>query len=124
MYIDGDIWLADGGEMLRVVNGNSAGWEAEAPGDAVLRDRAGVPARSAPAPSAATGTIYGFDAANDRLIALSKVNGAFLAQYRLAGGATAGRTSAASTSSRASRASPTRSSGSARTRLHRALLEP
>ena len=25
LYIDGDIWLADGGQVLRVVNGNSAG---------------------------------------------------------------------------------------------------
>jgi hypothetical protein len=29
------------------------------------------------------GTIYGFDGANDRIIALSKVNGSFLGQYRL-----------------------------------------
>ena len=32
------------------------------------------------------GTIYAFDGANDRLVALSKVNGTFLGQFRLADG--------------------------------------
>src|SRR5204863_7687735 len=40
----------------------------------------------ASAGSRGTGQIYGFDTANDRLIALDKVNGAYRAQYRLAGG--------------------------------------
>jgi hypothetical protein len=85
LYIDGDIWLADGGELLRVVNGNAAGWEAKAPGDTILRDEpsytligSGSDRRS--------GTMYGFDGANDRLVALSKVNGSYMAQYRLADG--------------------------------------
>ncbi|HUG28928.1 MAG TPA: hypothetical protein VMQ65_00230 [Candidatus Limnocylindria bacterium] len=86
MYIDGDIWLADSGEMLRVVNGNSAGWSASAPGDAILRDE---PAYELVASGAErrTGTIYGFDADNERVVALSKANGSFIAQYRLAAGA-------------------------------------
>lgn len=84
MYIDGDIWLADGGELLRVVNGNAAGWEAESPGDAILRDEPAYEIIGSGS-ERRTGTIYGFDPANDRLIGLSKVNGSFIAQYRLAG---------------------------------------
>jgi hypothetical protein len=88
MYIDGDIWLADGGDLLRVVNGNSAGWSATAPGDAILRD-APTYTRIASGADRRTGTIYGYDSGNDRVVALSKVNGAYIAQYRLAAGATA-----------------------------------
>ncbi len=86
MYIDGDIWLADSGELLRVVNGNSAGWSATSPGDAILRDE---PAYRliASGSERRTGTIYGFDPENERVVALSKVNGTFVAQYRLAAGA-------------------------------------
>jgi hypothetical protein len=87
MYIDGDIWLADGGDLLRVVNGNSAGWSATAPGDAILRDAPKYAIINSGA-DRRTGTIYGFDSANDRVIGLSKVNGAFIAQYRLAAGST------------------------------------
>ena len=66
--------------------------------------------------SGATGTIYGFDPASDRVVALSKVNGTYLEQYRLAGGADGWADFRACTWSRASRASPTRSSGSPRDR--------
>jgi hypothetical protein len=84
MYIDGDIWLADGGELLRLVNGNPGGWEAATPGDDILRDEP-VFTLLASGADRRTGTIYGFDGDNDRLIGVSKVNGAFVAQYRLAG---------------------------------------
>ena len=87
LYIDGDIWLTDNGQVLRVVNGNSAGWAASTPGDAILRD-APVYRYIASGAERRTGTIYGFDTENDRVIGLSKVNGAYVAQYRLAGGAT------------------------------------
>lgn len=87
LYIDGDIWLADGGQVLRVVNGNSAGWSAAPPGDAIMRD-APVYRSIASGAERRTGTIYGFDTENDRVIGLAKVNGAFVAQYRLAGGGT------------------------------------
>jgi hypothetical protein len=88
MYIDGDMWLADRGGILRVFGGNSEGWEAEAPGDEVLRT---APSYElvASGTEQREGAIYAFDAANDRLIALSKVNGTFLGQYRLAGGSDA-----------------------------------
>jgi len=85
LYIDGDLWLADGGSILRVVNGNAAGWDAASPGDEILRDE---PAYTiiASGTERRTGTIYGFDNGSDRLIALSKVNGSFTGQYHLADG--------------------------------------
>ena len=88
MYIDGDIWLADSGGVLRVADGNSDGWEAEAPDDEVLRTAPSYLLVGSGADRRA-GTIYAFDAANDRLVALSQVNGAFLGQYRLADGSDA-----------------------------------
>jgi hypothetical protein len=87
MYIDGDIWLTDGGQVLRVVNGNSAGWSASAPGDEILRPAPDYRLIASGA-DRRTGTIYGFDTKSDRVVGLSKVNGTFLAQYRLAVGAT------------------------------------
>ena len=87
MYIDGDIWLADSGELQRVVNGNSAGWSATVPGDEVLRPGPAYRLITSGA-ERRQGTIYGFDAPNGRVVALSKVNGSYLEQYRLAGGAT------------------------------------
>src|SRR5262249_58048656 len=85
MYIDGDIWLADGGQILRLVGGKPEGWDAAAPGDKTLR---GDPSYTRIASGAARreGTIYGYDATNQRVVALSKVNGSYLQQYRLPGG--------------------------------------
>jgi hypothetical protein len=87
MYIDGDVWVADGGQILRLVSGNSAGWTAAAPGDSVVR---GTPAYRiiASASDRRTGTIYGYDRDHQRVVALSKANGTFIGQYRLAGAAT------------------------------------
>ena len=85
LYIDGDIWLADGGQILRVVNGNAAGWEAGAPGDDIVRDEPTYTIVGSGA-ERRTGTIYGFDGKSDRLVALSKVNGSYIGQYRLGDG--------------------------------------
>ena len=84
-YVDGDIFVADGGEMLRFVGGKAEGWDAKDPKDGDLRS---APKYSLLASGTARreGEIYGFDKANARVIALSKVDGSFRAQYRLAGG--------------------------------------
>ena len=87
LYIDGDIWLADGGELLRIVGGKPEGWVADPPGDAILRDEPSY-VRIASGSPRREGTIYGFDKDNLRIVALAKQNGTYLAQYRLAGGAT------------------------------------
>ena len=83
LYIDGDIWLADGGRLLRVVNGQSEGWSAADPGDAIIRP---VPRYTLVASGSARreGHIYGFDATNQRVVAFLKTNGTFVEQYRLA----------------------------------------
>jgi hypothetical protein len=82
LYIDGDIWLADGGNVLRVVNGNAAGWDAAAPGDTILRAAPNYTVISSGS-DRRIGTMYAFDDGSDRVVALSKVNGSFIGQYRL-----------------------------------------
>ena len=86
MYIDGDVWLTDGGGLFRYSNGASIGWTAAAPADALLREAPAYGAIGSGSERRA-GTIYGFDPGSDRLVGLSKVNGSFIGQYRLAGGA-------------------------------------
>jgi hypothetical protein len=86
MYIDGDIWIVDGGQILRLVGGKAEGWEAGAPGDKVLRGDPAYRLMASGSPRR-EGTIYAFDPTNQRVVALSKVNGTYLQQFRLAGGA-------------------------------------
>jgi hypothetical protein len=85
LYIDGDIWVADNGQLLRLVGGKAEGWEASSPGDQTLR---GDPDYRLLTSGSARreGTVYGYDPRNQRVVALSKVNGTYLGQYRLAGG--------------------------------------
>ena len=87
MYIDGDIWVADNGEIMRIVNLKVDDWQADTPGDEVLRGKPAYRLLASGAPRR-DGTIYGFDPQNQRVVALSKVNGSYIAQYRLAEGAT------------------------------------
>ncbi|HEX8026549.1 MAG TPA: hypothetical protein VF484_10105, partial [Candidatus Limnocylindrales bacterium] len=88
MYIDGDIWLAEAGSILRLVGGKSEGWQASLPGDDVLRSAPSYTLVTSGSPRRA-GTIYGFDPANLRVIALTKAGGAYIDQFRLANGSTA-----------------------------------
>lgn len=85
MYIDGDVWIVDAGQIYRYSGGASVGWTAAAPADALLRP---APAYRSIGSGAErrTGTIYGFDPGSDRLVGLSKVNGSFVSQFRLAAG--------------------------------------
>ena len=84
IYIDGDVWLADDGAIYRYSNGASVGWAAAPPADALLRDAPQYRSVGSGA-ERRTGTIYGFDPGSDRLVGLSKVNGSFVTQFRLAG---------------------------------------
>jgi hypothetical protein len=88
LYIDGDIWLADGGRLLRVVNGRSEGWSASDPGDAVLRP---IPRYTLVTSGAARreGHLYAFDDTNHRVVAFLKADGSFVEQYRLGNESTA-----------------------------------
>jgi hypothetical protein len=87
-YVDGDVFAAEAGSLLRFVGGKTEGWDAKDPKDQVLRPApsysiiaSGTPRRE--------GDIYGFDGPNERVVALAKVDGTYHAQYRLAGGLTA-----------------------------------
>ena len=85
LYIDGDIWVADGGQLLRLVGGKAEGWEAATPGDETLRGDPAYRLLASGSPRR-EGTLYGYDPQNQRVVALSKVNGSYIQQYRLAGG--------------------------------------
>jgi hypothetical protein len=85
MYIDGDVYVADGGAIRRYRGGNGEGWQPKPPGDEVLR-----PAPHYTVISSGSdwreGRLYGYDRANARIIALNKVDGSYIEQYRLVGG--------------------------------------
>ncbi len=83
LYIDGDIFAAIDGTVLRFVSGKSEGWDAAAPGDTLLRD-APQYAQIASASDKRTGLIYAWDRLNRRVVALDKAKGSFVEQYRLA----------------------------------------
>ena len=85
LYIDGDIFVTETGEMVRFVSGNSEGWEAVDPGDTLLR--------AAPEYTYMTsgsdrrqGLLYAYDRANARIVAVDKADGSFREQYRLPAG--------------------------------------
>jgi hypothetical protein len=85
LYIDGDLYVADGGTIQRYRGGNGEGWEPKPPGDEVLRE----PPRYSVISSGSDwreGRLYGFDQANARIIALNKADGSYIEQYRLTGG--------------------------------------
>jgi len=83
-YVDGDVFAAEDGSMLRFVGGKSEGWDAKDPKDQVLRP---APSYSIVASGTARreGDLYGFDRPNARVIALAKSDGTYHGQYRLAG---------------------------------------
>jgi hypothetical protein len=82
LYIDGDIFVTENGKIARFVSGNSEGWEANEPGDTLLRP---VPEYTfiASGSDRRQGVLYGYDAANARIVAFDKADGTFREQYRL-----------------------------------------
>jgi hypothetical protein len=84
-YVDGDLFATVDGELIRFVGGKSEGWEASAPEDKLLRP---APTFSLVTSGSARreGVVYALDKPNARIIALDKVDGDFVAQYRIAGG--------------------------------------
>ncbi|HEX2626447.1 MAG TPA: hypothetical protein VHL56_06040 [Candidatus Limnocylindrales bacterium] len=87
MYIDGDVWIADDGQISRYTGGATGGWSAGTLSDSILRSAPQYKVIGSGSEKR-TGTLYGFDPGSDRLVGLSKVNGSFVGQYRLAGGDT------------------------------------
>ena len=89
LLIDGDIYVAENGAVARVIP--AAGWQVEPPKDTQLRPTSrytllSSPDRSDGSSSRRTGILYAFDAENHRLVAFKKADGAYVAQYQLAGG--------------------------------------
>ena len=89
LLIDGDIFVAEDGGVARVIP--ATGWEAKPPDDTLLRPTSryvwlSSPSKSDGSSSRRDGAIYAFDAANDRLVAFSKADGSYIAQYRPADG--------------------------------------
>ena len=89
LLIDGDIFVAEDGGVARVIP--ATGWEAKPPDDALLRPTSryvwlSSPSKSDGSSSRRDGALYAFDSINDRLVAFSKANGSYIAQYRPADG--------------------------------------
>jgi hypothetical protein len=91
LLIDGDIYVAEAGQVARVIP--AAGWEAEPPEDTTVRPDPrytliASPDRPDGTTSRRNGLLYAFDAENDRVVAFNKADGGFVEQYRLAAGGT------------------------------------
>jgi len=87
MYIDGDIFIVEGGLLERFTSGKSDGWVVGDPQDQLLRPTTTVDLVTGSG-ERRTGTIYAFDRRNARILAFDKDGGQYVAQYRLANGAT------------------------------------
>jgi hypothetical protein len=85
LYIDGDLYVVDGGGIERYVAGKSGDWEPDAPDDTLLRP---APRYSiiGSASDRKTGVIYAYDRPNQRLVAIDKSTGGVVRQYRIGAG--------------------------------------
>jgi hypothetical protein len=84
MYIDGEVYLADGGIVERFVAGRSGDWSPQAPPDDLLRPAPAYRVITSPG-TRGEGTMYGYDHVSDRIIAFDKASGKYQAQFRIAG---------------------------------------
>jgi hypothetical protein len=84
LHIDGDLFTVEDGTIMRFVSGKSDGWEPTGPGDTLLRPEPVISVLTGRGDRRA-GSVYGYDRRNNRIIELDKAEGAFRAQYRLAG---------------------------------------
>jgi hypothetical protein len=85
LLIDGDIYVIEGGVVERFVSGRNDGWSLDELEDGLLREAPRY-TQIASASDRRQGRIYAFDARNRRLVAFEKETGAYIEQYRLAGG--------------------------------------
>jgi hypothetical protein len=84
-FVDGDMYVTDGGSLVKYTSGKDVGWAAKDPADLVRR---AAPSYSivTGGPDRTTGAVYTLDLPNARVIAVAKSDGTYQAQYRLAGG--------------------------------------
>ena len=88
LMIDGDIFVAENGQVERVIPATS--WTPELPEDTQLRPTSDYTMLSSPIlangnPSQRIGALYAFDATNHRVVAFNKSDGKYLGQYQLTG---------------------------------------
>jgi hypothetical protein len=81
IYIDGDVYLAEGGLLRRFVGGQAGGWQAADPGDTILRPSPHYVAVTSPG-DRQTGSLYGYDKQNARVLAFDKASGSYTEEYR------------------------------------------
>ena len=84
MYIDGDMFVVEGGVLERFASGKSDGWEPKELPDAMLREQPNA-SLVAGQGDRREGTVFTYDREHARLIEYEKASGNYLAQYRLAG---------------------------------------
>ncbi|MFH0751849.1 MAG: hypothetical protein V2B17_08430, partial [Chloroflexota bacterium] len=85
MYIDGEVYLADGGIVERFVSGRGGNWGPDQPPDVLLRPLPTYRLIASPG-SRGEGTLYAYDEGGDRILAFDKASGKYQAQFRIAGG--------------------------------------
>jgi hypothetical protein len=88
VLIDGDIYVAENGEVARVIP--ASGWDIDPPEDGVVRPNPSFTMISSPdrpdgSSSRRNGIIYAYDARNHRVVAFNKADGKYLEQYLPAG---------------------------------------
>jgi hypothetical protein len=86
LYIDGDIFITDDGEIVRFVDGRAEGWAADPPPDSLLR-KAPKYRLITSASEKRKGVLYAYDPTSARVVAIDKAKGTYIEQFRLAGGA-------------------------------------
>jgi hypothetical protein len=84
MYIDGDIFITEGGLLERFTSGKSDGWEPDELEDTLLRPEPRFE-QVAGAGERRGGSVYAFDPRSSRVVAFDKANGDYREQYRLMG---------------------------------------
>ena len=85
MYIDGSVYLADDGVILRYDSGTQIrGWTADLPGDTVLRPAAPFYTQiSADNVLADQGNLYAYDGVGRRVVEITKLNGKYVQEFVL-----------------------------------------
>jgi hypothetical protein len=83
IYIDGEVYLADGGIVERFVSGRRGDWGPDEPPDVLLRPRPAYTLITSPG-TRGEGTLYGYDPGSDRIVAFDKASGRYQAQFRIA----------------------------------------
>jgi hypothetical protein len=85
MYIDGSLYLLDGGTALRFDSGQQIrGWTSNTPADSVIRpNKPSYTAIAADSRVADQGNLYFFDVVGRRVISFAKSNGQYVQEYVL-----------------------------------------